>query len=329
MMSEKKDFRNMKQTQFDRGQVLKGSFSELNSALRTVGTNAVLKDAYTHLSQTIDSNGNPTQVSYFQAIESAIDEIVFVGDVNGSLASSYIKLEDFLTKKTHAFYYVVDGVGVAPNVADIEIPINIGTNDISSIVAFATKNELEMVPEFIVRSQNITSNKISLEYLRFGETEVIKMQDTGFSITRVQEGDSIQVGEVSLGYDTDGNPIYNGNTLKGLLYNPFTASFEIAQSEIDFAPITSSEAEIVNFTLDNNNTEQTIVIPDGTKKFTLQSRDRKANLKIAYVQGESNTNFLSLRKGGNLSEDNLSLIGRNLFIQSDKDNTIVEILIWK
>ena len=104
----------MQQTQFDRGQVLKGSFSELNSALRTLGTNAILKDAYTHFTQTVDGEGRPLHVTYYQAGDPAQDELIFVADVSQSLAGTYFILEEFLTKKTHAFYYVVDGNGTAP-----------------------------------------------------------------------------------------------------------------------------------------------------------------------------------------------------------------------
>jgi len=230
MTAKKNDLRNVKQTQFDRAQVLKGSFSELNSGLRTVPTNAILRDVYTHFSQTVNAGGQPTDVTYYQANVTAIDQITFTADVSQSLAGTYIVLEEFLTKKTHVFYYVVSGSGTAPGVGDIETAINIATNDPASVVCYSTKLVLDTVEDFTVTAKNLVANNLTLEYYQFGETSAIDTGTTGFFVTRIQEGDSKEVGSVSITYTAEGDPIYNGNTLKGLIYNPYTASFESSGS---------------------------------------------------------------------------------------------------
>lgn len=329
-MSHKKDFRNMKQTQFDRGQVLKGSFSELNSALRTVGTNAILKDSYTHFSQTTNANGLPLEVTYFQATEAALDEITLIGDNNGSLAGTYIALHEFLTKKTHVYYYVVDGSGMAPNIGDAETPINISLNDNASTVTFATKTALEVTPEFIVKSKSYLANTITLEYLQFGETSAVNVDSTGFSVSRLEEGNSIQVGYVELTYDADNNPIYNGNTLKGLLYNPYTASFDVERSEVNATvnldPILSSVPTIIEVTMPTANQEYSFTLPTGTKKFRMNIRDNKSPYSIGYSSGGT---FFSNSYGFIYEEDNLKIItDKEIYFTAKKSNVVMEIIIW-
>ena len=228
-MSSKKDLRNIKQTQFDRGQVLKGSYSELNSGLRTVPTNAILRDVYTHFIQTLHQyNGYPVEVTYYQATEPAKDTITFVEDVAGNLAGTRIILEEFLTQKTHCFYYVVDSVGSPPSSTqyDTSTPIPISENDTASTIAYATRTVLDTIDDFIVTSNGPLSNSISLEYFQFGETSAINVTTTGFSVTRDESGNSVEVGHVEIEYDDNDYPIYGGNSLKGMMFNTFTGSFE-------------------------------------------------------------------------------------------------------
>ena len=90
----KKDFRNMKQTQFDPGQVLKGSFSELKSSLRVTQTNPILNDVYTHFDLTLDSEGRPTNVIYYQGTSSAEFLLEFEDDVNQSLAGTFLDITE-------------------------------------------------------------------------------------------------------------------------------------------------------------------------------------------------------------------------------------------
>lgn len=225
-VDNKLDFRNIKNTQFDPGQTRKMVFSEFQSADRVYQTNPILKDAYSHFIQELDINDRPNKVTYYQASSPARDRIQFRADVGGDLAGTYFTLQEFITQKTHVFYYVVSGSGSAPGIGDIETPININNNDPASVVTLSTKNILNTIDEYIVLDAGILSSYIDIEYLQFGETEAINVGTTGFMTSRIKEGSSFIVGEVELSYDVEGNPIYNGSKLKGLIFNPYTASFD-------------------------------------------------------------------------------------------------------
>ncbi len=224
-MKNRTDNRNVKQTQFDGGQVIKGSFSELNSGLRSIPTNSIIRDVYTHFINVVDAQGRTTEITYYQATEPAIDTITFVADVAKSLASKYIIMDQFLEQKTVALYYVVGGTGVAPGVADIEIAVPIADNDTASIVAFATKIAIESLDYFTVASNSFLSPDLTVTYLQFGETDAINVGTTGFTVVRDNVGVSVEVGHAIMSYSGQ-DIIYLGNTLKNLVFNPYTASFE-------------------------------------------------------------------------------------------------------
>lgn len=240
----KKDFRNIKLTQLDFGQVIKGSFSENQSALKTFNTNSILKDSYTHLVQELDSENRPLNIEYYQANSPSVHTLSFRDDNNGDLAGTYFKMQTFLDKKVHVFYYVVSGNGDEPQEGDFKYPINITNNDPVSLVAYSTRNKIGLIPEFKIVGNNLLSNFIDIEYNQFGETQLIDVNNTGFLASVKQEGTSTKVGEISLSYNEQGHTIYNGNVLKDLHYNQYSATFETSPMNIGVTiadqPLTSS-----------------------------------------------------------------------------------------
>lgn len=264
----------MKQTQFDRGQVLKGSFSELQSALRVFDTNPVLKDAYTHMVLTSDAEGRPLTVEYYQAKDTAIDEIFFVGDVSQSLAGKYFVLQEFLTKETQAFYYVVDGNGTAPGVADTETPIAIMEDDPANLVCYATQVVIKSIPEYLVTAKSVLGNYLTLEYNQFGETSAINVGTSGFGVVRVQEGESFPVGEIEIAYDAEGNPIYNGITMTGLVYNPYKATFEGAVGQRNSSPISKVIYDVKDVTTSVSLLAVGIANQEGRRSITIQPKGK-------------------------------------------------------
>jgi hypothetical protein len=244
-MSDKKlDFRKMKQTQFDPGQVMKGSFSELQSGLRTFTTTPILKDAYTHFIQELDSSLRPTKVEYYQAIDPARDRLTFRSDNAGDLAGKYFSLQEPITKKVHVFWYRVSSVGTAPGIGDIEHVIDINENDASSVVSFATRSVIKTISEFNIIGNNLIASYIDIEYYQFGEAQAIDLGTSGFSTSRTKQGESIFVGAVEISYDSSGNPVYNNNTLKGFTFNQYNATFEVSSSAVSIAEgpgLTSTE----------------------------------------------------------------------------------------
>lgn len=229
-MSNKKDghldFRKVKNTQFDSAQTARLEFSELQSAKRVLPTNAILRDGYTHFTQVLDGSDRPTQVNYYQATKPAQDKLTFVADSGTNLAGTYFVLTSPLSKRTSAFYYVVDGSGSAPGIADDEYAVVISANDPAAVVRLSTQPIVEAVDDFnIIRPPSILSDFFTIEYHDFGEAPAINLGSTGFSTTRTQDGDSIDVAEVTLEYDVDNNLIWQGQTLKGAVFDPYSASF--------------------------------------------------------------------------------------------------------
>jgi hypothetical protein len=334
MSDNKLDFRRMKQTQFDPGQVMKGSFSELQSGLRTFSTTPILKDAYTHFIQELDSNLRPTKVEYYQAIDPARDRLTFRSDNAGDLAGKYFSLQEPITKKVHIFWYRVSSVGTAPGIGDIEHVIDINTNDFASVVAFATRTVIKTVPEFNIIGNNLVASYIDIEYYQFGEAEAVDLGTSGFLTSRLREGESIYVGGVELAYNIDGHPVYNGNTLKGMTYNPFTAEFDAAGAElnvstqIDLRPLISKDPQIFNINMITSNTEYSQVLPIDTKRFQIGVRDCLSKFTISYV---SNGPVFTVERGVVYEEQGLKLEPTNntIYFKAPRENLVMEIIIWK
>lgn len=333
-VDNKLDFRNVKHSQFDGSQINKMTFSELQSSTRTYNTNPILKDAYTHFIQTTDNENRPTKVEYYQATDTAKDKLQFRADSNGDLAGTYFTLQEFQSQLTHVFYYVVNGVGNAPNIGDKETAINLNTNDSASIVCFSTKAKLDEVKEFEVKAKSLISSFIEIEYLQFGETSAIDTGTSGFLTTRIKEGSSYLVGDVEIAYNVDGYPIYNGNVLKGLLYNPYTASFDVERDEItvtaevDLAPLISKEPTIYNINMPTGGQEYSITFPVDTKRFQLNIRDHLSKYTISYVSGGD---FITKKRGVVYSEQGLELTNttNTVYFKGFKDNLVMEIVTWK
>jgi hypothetical protein len=333
-VDNKLDFRNVKNSQFDPGQTRKMVFSEFQSADRVYGTNAILKDAYSHFIQQLDGEDRPTKVSYYQALGPAQDRIQFRADVGGDLAGTYFTLQEFITQKTHVFYYVVSGSGAGPGIGDIETPININTNDPASVVTLATKSVLNSLEEYIILDTGLLSSYIDIEYLQFGETEAVNVGTTGFMTSRIKEGSSKLVGEVELSYDVDGSPIYNGNKLSGLLYNPFTASFDVERDEITVSavvsmdPVISKDPTVYNVSMPLANTEYSLSLPLQTKRFQMNIRDHKSKFTVSWTSGGA---VLTKSPGTIYEESGLEIVTgkETIYFTATKDNLVMEIITWK
>lgn len=317
------DFSNIKMSQFGMGNVIRASFSELQSALRITNTNALLKDAYTHFIQELDVNNNPTKIEYYQASQAVIDEIFFIDDVAGSLQGKYIVVQEFISKREIALYVTVDGVGTAPTAGDLQVAVNISENDPASIVRLAFITALGAYESFQVeRVGKYTESSIKVTYLQFGETEAIDLTDTGFTVNRIQSGDSFKVGEVIIEYDEYQNPIWDGNLLKGMVYNAFTGEFESAGAGA--GDLKSTTPNIQNIDLTVPGTIYPVTIEEGALKMLFQSRN-DATLEFSFEPSFSS--YITLPRGTTYSEDDLNLTGKTMYIRTKK-TTVLELLQW-
>lgn len=317
------DFSNIKMTQFGMGNVIRASFSEIYSALRVTDTNAILQDSYTHFIQELDSDNNPTKVEYYQATKAVIDEIFFVDDVSSSLAGKYIIVQEFISKREIALYIRVDGVGAVPTAGDLQVPVDISENDPASIVRLSFITALSAYDSFQVqRVGKYTGTSIKVTYLQFGETEAIDLTDTGFTVNRLQTGDSYKVAEVIIEYDEDQNPIWDGNLLKGMVYNAFQGEFE--SSGNSGLAQKSTTPHISNIDAPLLNTIYTISLEDDMRKMMFQSRE---NATIQFSFDASFTDYMTLPKGTTYTEEGLLLTNKTLYVKTSKATTI-ELLQW-
>lgn len=221
----KLDYRNIKSSQFNGSQIEKMEFSELNSAKRVLQTNNILKDSYTHFTQELDVSNRPTKISYYQALDSTIDKITFRADVSGDLAGTYYTIENPVDQKLYVIYQVVNAVGSPPGIGDVEIAATYNDNDSSILVAYANRQALNTIEDFVVINKGVLDNFADIEYIQFGEADAIDLGTTGFSTTRSKPGDSLKIAEVELDYDSDGNILFQDQVLKGAVYDAYRASF--------------------------------------------------------------------------------------------------------
>jgi len=222
------DYRNRKQTQFDYPQTLKGSFSELQSAFREYTTTHILKDAYTHFEQTVDGQGRPTQVIYYQGTAPAEYKLDYAADVALSLAGLYFSIIVPHSDIEHYFWYQVDGNGVDPLIADaIGHMIPIAENDSALVVSATSKVIILSTGLFLITDYTglVASTNIMQE--QYGVAASLDVATSGFTSTDVSLGSEDIVGQVDMTYDLSGSPIFQGKTLVGYNYDIFKADFVI------------------------------------------------------------------------------------------------------
>jgi len=331
-VDNKLDFRNMKKSQFGGTQIERAEFSELQSAKRTFTTTPILKDGYTHFIQTTNVDTLPTFVEYWQATSSAKDKLTMSADSGGSKTGTYFTLQEYLTKKTHTFWYRVSGSGTAPGVGDIETAIDIATNDSAALIAYATNIEVNTTDEFTSSHPSVLSSFIEIEYFQFGDTDAIDVGTSGFISSRLIEGLAFKVGEVCIEYTVEGYPIYGGNTLKGLLYNPYTASFDVERDrltvDVDMTPLVAKEPTIYNVAMAVAGTEYNLTLPLDTKQVQAQIQDHKGKYTISWATGGP----VWTKKPGNSYEVSgleLEITNNTIYFIGTKDNIIMEIIAWK
>lgn len=94
------------------------------------------------------------------------------------------------------------------------------------------------------------------------------------------------------------------------------------------ADLTVNTPDISNTTLGAANTESSIALPAGTKKFKLRARGF-AKLQLAYTATESGTNFWTIPAGAcyfeELLDENTSY---TIYIQANKASAEVELVSW-
>lgn len=88
----------------------------------------------------------------------------------------------------------------------------------------------------------------------------------------------------------------------------------------------STSPKIYNKAITLAATEESQVLTNGTKRFTIRVRGY-SSLKLAFVSGESGTNYITIPRGCSMTSDWLD-VSDTLYFQTDKANQVVEILEW-
>ena len=220
------------QSQLDPGGVLKSAHSDEARALRIVDTNSLAQDNYSHFSVSYDAGNNPTKVIYKLGTQAEAYDITFVDDVSSSLNDTYFYINGGRDSREYYVWYNVAGAGTDPAISGRDgIEVAISENDPAMVVALATKLSIESTDDNIYFHISRTSN--DYDTYRFTAnakgitTDATDAGSTGFTISKFNEGDEVVLDTVNVSYDVDNNPIWQGETLFGYVFNIFTAKFEL------------------------------------------------------------------------------------------------------
>lgn len=93
-------------------------------------------------------------------------------------------------------------------------------------------------------------------------------------------------------------------------------------------PSLATTPTIENLSVPLANTEVSYAFPAKTFKFTMKARGA-AQIQFAFVASQSSTNFISLKAGAGIAEDDLDLNGTVLYLQTNLPSQTIEILSWQ
>ncbi len=88
-----------------------------------------------------------------------------------------------------------------------------------------------------------------------------------------------------------------------------------------------STPTLFNDTLAGANTEQSYVIPPGTKRVSIKARGQYS-LKLSYIAGQSGTTYVMIPPGAEYTEVDLAVTSLTAYYQSPTASVVVEILTW-
>lgn len=85
---------------------------------------------------------------------------------------------------------------------------------------------------------------------------------------------------------------------------------------------------VVNVGIPLANTEVSYMLPPDTKRFYIQIRDSKTDLKLAYSVGTSGTSYVTVHRGTWYGEEDLDLSSVTLYFQTTAASQTAEIVSW-
>lgn len=88
----------------------------------------------------------------------------------------------------------------------------------------------------------------------------------------------------------------------------------------------SPNPQIYNLAIPTADTEVSQALNPNTKSVLIRARGI-TSLKVAFVSGESGTNYLTIPAGNTFIQENINFTGI-IYLQSTKSNQVIEILEW-
>ena len=317
-----------KLSQLDFGGVLRDAHSYPGHYLRVRDALTLVKDHYDYLTATYSGN-NPTQVKYYVGTSYHESKIQVTSDVAGSLNNTYFFIYEGRSERKFHVWFNVGGAGIDPTPSNSTgIEISIATNEAAGVIVYAIELVINstLYKEYFNARRSNTS--ISIIANKIGLTADSIDVSTGFTILNIP-GSSYLSQVVDIEYDGV-DPLFDGQVLKGYYYDIYSGGFkksvEVPSATADNATI----ATIANIAVVLANTEYSYTFPTGTKNFLLRDRDSDSKLRIAYVLGETATNYFTNYPGNIYPEQDLATVsGFTIYFRSNKAGRVIEIKSWK
>jgi hypothetical protein len=320
MSQERKDF-----SQLDFGGVLKSAHDDRNKALRVTSGNTSVPSRYSRVVLTYNSSDSVTNAQFYEGTLAEIRHVTFVDDIGGSLNNQYFTLYTENDESLYHVWYNVSGSGVDPSPSNsVGIEVTIEANDPAEIVKLATQRTLErFIDDFKV--QELAPTKLKIENARMGVASNSIDVGTGFSLTTVQEGEEALLKNIDVDFDGTTKYIFNTQEKK---FEAFPIADLTITGEVNVEK--PNTPEIINKSIALANVEETQVLPDNTKRFTISVRNGLAQLRLAYIVGGTTTNYRTIYRGSTWDSDETDIPnGTTLYLLSTQDNITVEIEVWR
>ncbi len=106
----------------------------------------------------------------------------------------------------------------------------------------------------------------------------------------------------------------------------FTIASTLARIEKLLTP-TATTPHIVNIPITSVNTEQRYPLPQGVRSFTVKARN--GNFQVAFSQGETSINYVSLPSGSSMTQDKINTYLDAVFFQADNAAGVLELILWR
>lgn len=311
-------------SQLDLGGVLRSAHEDKNSALRVTSANTSVPPKYSRVELTYNASDSVTNALFYEGTRAEEREVQFVADSSGSLNNTYFTLHSENDESLYHLWYNVSGGGTDPAPAgSVGIEINIETDDPAEIVKLATEQVLRNHRDF--RTYELAPSKTKIVNTRKGLTTNSSDSGTGFGIVTTQEGAEELIKSIDV--PDDGKNIYKFNTQEKK-FEVFPVSSGILSGEVDIK--NPNTIEMINTTIVTKNVEITQTLPDDTKRYTINVREGRGQLRLAFASGETATNYKTIRRGFIWDSYEVDVANStDIYLLSTQDNVVVEITVWR